>query len=148
VPIPSLLDRVARNFLPERRLRGVDLFVRSDIPDGTIIAGDEQLLAGALSGALIATLALTDGVSHAAITISGGLVSSRITIEISQNTVAAPAAWSSRAFDEHWTSRPGGIPALVAMLALRRSVEQHRGVVSATAVPDGTRISISLPTGT
>ena len=47
--------------MPEQRLRGFEVEPEIDVPDGTVIVGDEALLAAAIAGAVLATLPIVEG---------------------------------------------------------------------------------------
>ena len=64
---------------------------------------------------------------------------------MSQNAVAVPDIWFARAFDETWTDRPGGAPALVSMLAVKRTADLLGGRVVVKRHGRGTAISIGIP---
>ena len=80
------------------------------MPQGSFIAGDEKLLAGALASATLSTLSWLDGVKDARIAITAALEPvGHVTFTVSQETVAPPEVWLRRAFDHQWVDRPGGI---------------------------------------
>lgn len=85
VSIVGLLDQVLRHFLPERRVRALTIDSQSDVADGSMVAGDEGLLVGALSSAVLATLALLDGIQHPCIVVSASAEGRRITFAVDQN---------------------------------------------------------------
>ncbi len=149
VPVLGILERVDQGFLPERRVRGIDLSTRSDVPHGSVIAGDERMLAAAVSCAVLATLPLLDGVKDARVVVSAILEpASHITFAVSQDAVVVPDAWSARAFEHQWVDRAGGIPASVAMLAVKATADAHGGTATVTsAAGRGTRIALIVPTG-
>jgi hypothetical protein len=106
------------------------------------------MLATAVGCAALATLALLDGQKDARLTISAALEpAGHVTFAVSQQSVAVPEAWSSRAFDPQWVDRPGGIPAAVAMLALKQTAEAHGGFAEVTTVGGGTRIAMTVSAG-
>ena len=100
---------------------------QSDVAHGSMMAGDERLLVGALSSAVLATLALLDSIPHPRLVVSASAEGRRITFAITQNQVAPPSSWRARAFDPQWTDRAGGVPALVAMLAVQETARVHGG---------------------
>jgi hypothetical protein len=147
VAILGVLDQVVQGFMPERRIRAVAVDSQSTLTHGSFMAGDERMLAGALSGAVLATLALLDGVQNARVVISAALDGHELTFAVSQDLVAAAPLWHSRAFDAQWTDRPGGVPALVCMLAVEETARAHGGSASAGTLGRGTTVSLSLPLG-
>jgi hypothetical protein len=148
VAVAGLIERVAQGFLPERRIRAIAIDARSDMPVGAFMAGDEPMLTNAISCGVLSTLALLDGIAEARLVISVTTETpGQITFAVSQETVAVPQVWFARAFDPQWTDRAGGVTALVAMVALKRSAEAHAGVATAAPSGRGTRIAISVPIG-
>lgn len=144
----GVLDRVDHGFAPERRVRAIEFDTRSDVPHGSIIAADDRLLDGALSGAVVATMALLDGLKAARVTIAATLEpAAHVTFTVSQDTVVMPEIWAARAFDAQWTDRAGGAAAAVSMQAVRRAAEAHAGQAAASITARGTRIAIVIPTG-
>lgn len=147
VSVLGLLDQVVQNFLPERRVRLVTIDSQSDVAHGSMLAGDERLLAGALSSAVLATLALLDGIPHARVVVSASAEGRRLTFAVTQDQVTPPPSWHARAFDAHWTDRAGGVPALVAMLAVQETAKAHGGTALASLAGHGTRIAFTVPSG-
>jgi hypothetical protein len=144
----TLLDKVVRGFQPERRVRAMSIEVRSALPEGTVIVGDEQLVTGAVSGAVLSSLALLTGIEAPRLTVSLGHDSTAgVTFSVSQASVTPPAHWQVRAFDAGWTDRPGGVPALLWMLALRDTARAHGGTARVERADRGTTIGFSLPLG-
>ena len=147
ISVLGIIGRLEQAFLPERQLRSLTFDTISTVPNGSFIAGDEKLLTGALSSAVLSTLSWLDGVKDARLTIGAVLEpAGHVSFSVSQQIVDAPEIWSRRAFDHQWVDRPGGLPAAISMLAVRAVAEAHGG--SATVGADrGTRISIVVPTG-
>ena len=147
VSVLAMIGRLEQAFLPERQLRSLVFETSSTVPLGSFIAGDEKLLAGALASATLATLSWLDGVKDARLTIAATLEPvGHVTFTVSQQTVVPPETWMRRAFDQQWIDRPGGLPAAIAMLAVRTVAEAHGGTAT-VAAGRGTRISILMPTG-
>jgi hypothetical protein len=69
-----------------------------------------------------------------------------VTFTVSQPSVTPPPIWQARAFDATWTDRPGGVPALLWMLALQETAQAHGGTVRVERSDRGTTIGFSLPT--
>jgi hypothetical protein len=70
-----------------------------------------------------------------------------MTFTVSQNTVAVPDAWCTRAFDRQWIDRPGGQAALISMLAVKQVAESLGGQARVAPAGRGAAISISIPAG-
>ena len=147
VSVLAMIGRLEQAFLPERQLRSLVFDTSSTVPQGSFIAGDEKLLAGALASATLSTLSWLDGIKDARLTIAASLEPvGHVTFTVAQQTVVAPEIWVRRAFDYQWIDRPGGLPAAIAMLAVRTVAEAHGGTAT-VATGRGTRISVLMPTG-
>jgi hypothetical protein len=148
VPVSSVLDKVMLAIQPQRRVRPVTIDARSALPYGSVVVGDEPMLAGALSWSLLLSLAVLDGVEDAKMTVSVGTDSkSGVAFAVSQSSVTPPAIWQTRAFDPAWAERPGGVPALVWGLALREVAHANGGSVRVERTDRGTTIGFNLPAG-
>jgi hypothetical protein len=118
----------------------------TEIPDGRFVVGDEQLLALALSGAVIVTMALFDRAGRSAMQVSvQSEAQGKASFVVSQSSVAMPDTWAARAFDPGWTDRPGGAAAVASMLALKRIAELSGGTASAVCTRRGTSITLTVP---
>jgi hypothetical protein len=89
----AIVDQVLKSIEPERRLRSITLDERIDLGQSTI-AVDEDLLVSALSGLLMATLALSEEQPSFAVTISAESRGSEITFAIVQPYAEPPSNWS------------------------------------------------------
>jgi hypothetical protein len=144
--VSSVLDKVTLGFQPERRVRGITIDARSAMPYGSIVVGDEQMVSGAISWALLSSLVLVGGIGDARLTMSvGSNPCTGVIFTVSQSSVTPPAIWQSRAFDPTWTDRPGGVSALLWMLALQETAHAHGGDVRVERPDRGTTITLSLP---
>ena len=147
ISVLAMIGRLEQAFQPERQLRSVFFDTSSTVPQGSVIGGDEKLLAGALASATLSTLSWLDGVRDARVSVTAALEPvGHVTFMVSQETVAAPEVWLRRAFDHQWVDRPGGLPAAISMLAVRTVAEAHGGTATASA-GRGTRVSLVVPTG-
>ena len=148
IKVLGILDRVEQGFQPERQVRAITFDARSSVPHGSFIAADERMLTGAVSFAVLATLAVLDGIKDSRLTIAAALEPvGHVTFAIAQETVAVPEIWSRRGFDHQWIERPGGLPSAVSMLAIRAVAEAHGGTATVASTTQGTRISLRVPTG-
>ena len=66
VPVAPVVERVVQALSPERRIRHAQIDTQLDLPQGHVVIADERLLATALGSALVATLALVEGMAAAA----------------------------------------------------------------------------------
>jgi hypothetical protein len=141
----SVLARVTAGFAAEQHVRSVAIDECLDPPAATII-GDADMLVAVLSGAVLSTLALVDGIAGTRVTVSAAKEESgRIAFSVSQSSVRPSASWASRAFEIEWTERPGGIASAIYAAALRRTANAHGGTAAIDVEAGGTRITISLP---
>ncbi len=148
VPVAALVDRVMQGFAPERRMRHVEFMPHIDLPANHIVIADESLLATALTGAIVATMAMLDGLPSGRLAVVAGLTASKqLTLIASQDHLLPPATWTERAFDPEWRDRPGGIPVVLAMAAVLRAARVHGGDATATISPRGSRIGLTIPAG-
>ena len=146
--VVGALERVAQGFLPERQVRALTLQTVASVPHGTFIAADERMLGAALSGAVLATLAILGSTRDASITIATTAEpAGHVSFAVSQDMATVPDVWQARAFDQTWTDRLGGVPAAISMLAVQRTADAHGGSAAVVATNRGTRITLIIPTG-
>jgi hypothetical protein len=143
----NVLDRVSRSFAPEFRLRNVAMEVEAQLHDDRMVLADEPLLTVALSGAVLATLALFDRNDRGLIKLSASTSpAGHLSFVIGQTTISVAETWASRAFDQDWTDRPGGVSVLASMLAIRRIAEAFGANITAASVRRGTSITLTMST--
>lgn len=147
VSVLGVLDRVVQGFAAERRLRPIVVESETELPYGSVVGGDDTLIAGALANAVLATLALVEQVPNARVVVSASVQGAQLTFAVTQTVVVPPAQWQVRAFDPQWTDRTGGVPALMAMLAVRDTAALHGGAAAAVIEGRGTRVSLTIPLG-
>jgi hypothetical protein len=112
-----------------------------------MVLADEPLLVVAVSAAVIATLALFDRNERGLIKLSAATSpNGHLSFVIAQTTIAVSETWASRAFDQDWSDRPGGVSALASMLALRRIADGFGATVTAASVRRGTSVTLTMPT--
>jgi hypothetical protein len=100
VPVAALIDKIVQGFAPERRMRHLEFMPHIDLPANHMVIADDNLLAAALTGAVVATMAMIEGLPASRITLVAGLTSSRqLTLIASQDHVLPGSAWAERAFD-------------------------------------------------
>jgi hypothetical protein len=145
--LSSVLDRALEGFTAERRLSGVA--VHLEMADGpTTVRGDQDWLTVGLSGALGGMLALVQGATTPALTVSLTASASRssIVVEIAQHTVTVPTWGLSQFFDVTWIDRPGGYQAAAELAAAKKVAALHRGGIE--VLPGdrgGCRLVVVLP---
>ncbi len=148
VPVAPLVGRVIHGFAAERRVRHVEFVPHIDLPAEHLVVADERLLASALGGAVLATLARVDGLGVSRTTVVAGLTASKqLTLVAVQEHVQPPALWAERAFDPEWRERPGGAAVGVGLAALQHAARVHGGDSVATLTPRGSRVGLTFPAG-
>jgi ParB-like chromosome segregation protein Spo0J len=142
----AVVDRVLQAVEYECRLRGATLETRIDVSDNRIEA-DDEFLAGALTGLMIATFDLVDPRTPLRVTLRAEApANGDFTFVVSQDAVGAPAEWRLRA---ERGSRLGesdepGEP--LALSAARHVVEACGGKLSIAPKRRGTEIRVNIPT--
>jgi hypothetical protein len=148
VNIERVVTQVLENFLPERRLRNLQMEAAVSLPSNIVVLGDERLLMGAVSSAILATIALVEAVPGARIVVGAAAPRSmQIALTVTQQSVMPPAGWLAHAYDEAWTERPGGDSVLLALLSMRETAALLGGHAALSNAEPGTTISITVPTG-
>jgi ParB/RepB/Spo0J family partition protein len=147
VSLTAVVDRALEGFAAERRLSGVS--VQVETADGPmVVRGDQDWLTVGLSGAIGGMLALVQGATAPALTVSLTASASRssIVVEIAQHTVTVPTWGLSQFFDVAWINRPGGYQAAAELAAAKKVVTLHRGGIE--VLPGdrgGCRLVLVLP---
>jgi hypothetical protein len=129
VQAQAIIGQVLKSIEPERRLRGVTIEERISLGDARILV-DEDLLVSALSGLLMAMMALAEEPADFAVTVSATERGSEIVVAMAQDVVRAPSSWAAEA---------------VPVAAAGRIVAACRGTLAATATATGTDILLVLP---
>jgi hypothetical protein len=139
----ALIDGLAIQFAPESRLSGVVL--RTRIDDRAYSQRlDTHPFSTGLMGAIIAFLPFVDVENHGALMMTAARQSESLTIEIGQTPTLMDSELARSFFDPAWTTRPGGWPALLGILALKKAVESYGGSVVCEADSSHARIRITL----
>jgi signal transduction histidine kinase len=108
------------------------------------VRGDEELLASAVAGLVMATAGLVgERGGPAAIDVSAK--QDRVVFAVSQTSLSVPDSWIERTFEAPWpaAAAPGGNLSL--MQAAKRIAELHGGQTSASSNGEGTVFTITLP---
>ena len=127
----AVVDQVLKSIEPERRLRGVSIEERIAIGESRIVV-DEELIVGALSGLLLATIALQDDQSELVVTLRAEAQGGEVVFSVTQGQVRAPANWASEA---------------IPVVSAARIVEACKGRMAVTGTAAGTDVRISMPRG-
>jgi signal transduction histidine kinase len=144
VPVRTILDRAMQLTLPERRLRATEVRLLADGVRDAAIRGDEELLASAVAGLVMATVSLV-GEKGGPTTLSASIKDGRVVFAAAQDSLSVPESWVERTFDAAW---PGTTPAtgtLALMQSARRIGELHGGTVAAASTESGTSFNLTLP---
>jgi light-regulated signal transduction histidine kinase (bacteriophytochrome) len=132
----AVLSRVRDGFAADGRLSGVDVSLQ--VADWNATADlDEEALVAAVSGAIVATAGLMEGVESPQVALRARADESTLTIEVAQDAVVVDAADADRFFETTRLDRIGGRPAAIGAAAARVVAQRHAG--DATFVADGGR---------
>jgi hypothetical protein len=93
----AIAEQVIAAIEPERRLRGVTLDAQIDVGE-SVMSVDEDLLVTALSGVLMATMALASEQSEFVVVFAADTRGGEVTFTIAQDQVRVPTNWVSEAF--------------------------------------------------
>jgi signal transduction histidine kinase len=144
VPVRGLIDRAMQMTLAERRLRATEVHVIADGVRDAAVRGDEELLASALAGLVMATVGLI-GEKGGPTTLSASVKDGRVTFAVSQESLSVPESWVDRTFEAAWPIANTATGTLALMQSARRIAELHAGSVLAASIESGTRFNLSLP---
>ena len=144
VPVRSLIDRAMQMTLAERRLRATEVHVHADGVRDAAVRGDEELLASALAGLVMATVGLI-GEKGGPTTLTASVKDGRVTFAVSQESLSVPESWVERTFEAAWPIANTATGTLALMQSARRIAELHAGSVLATSIESGTSFNLALP---
>jgi ParB/RepB/Spo0J family partition protein len=139
-----ILDRAMHITAAERHLRAVDVHVNDGARDA-LVRGDEELLAGAVAGLLIATIALVSDLRGPVLLGTTIRPDGRVAISVSQESLTVPDAWVKQTFDALWPISSATPSSLLLMQSARRIAEAHGGQAIAVSTETGPSLSIALP---
>jgi ParB/RepB/Spo0J family partition protein len=144
VPVRTIIDRAMQITLAERRLRATEVQVLADGVRDAAVRGDEELLASALAGLVMATVSLV-GEKGGPTTLTVSVKDGRATFAVSQESLSVPESWVERTFDAAWPIANTATGTLALMQSARRIAELHAGAASATSIESGTSFTLTLP---
>lgn len=145
VSTSAVVQRVAQALESERRLRSVALTTRSSVTDAAC-AGDESLLSNALLALLLITFAAIERVQNARVLLSVTVNDAgEIGLAVSQDHVAAPAAWMARSGSDQLVAEQGQAMVAVAISAAHRIVSQWGGRFALASGDHSSILTIWLP---
>jgi hypothetical protein len=118
---------VCEAFAAESRLKGTELM--PEISDWNVAASvDEDAFACALSGAILAVMALAEAADARTMTVAVRASSDGSpTVDVTQAAASLPAGGVGRFFDPRWTDRPGGGVAALGAATAKAVAEHHGG---------------------
>lgn len=144
VPVRAIIDRAMQATMAERRLRATEVRVMADGVRDAAVRGDEDLLASALAGLVMATVSLV-GEKGGPTTLAASVKDGRVTFAVAQESLSVPESWVERTFDAAWPIAHAATGTLALMQSARRIAELHAGSVSATSIESGTSFNLALP---
>ena len=125
----AIVDQVVKSIEPERRLRGITLDEQVSVGDSRITV-DEELMVGALSGLLLATIALQDEQAPLTVAFAVEAHAAEVVFKVAQGQQRPPSAWRTESL-------------LLASAA--RLVAASGGRIAVESSAAGTDVRVSLP---
>jgi hypothetical protein len=125
----AIVDHVLKAIEPERRLRGVTVDDQISVGESRI-AVDEELMVGALSGLMLATIALQDEQAPLTVTLAVESHAAEVVFMVAQGQVRAPSAWAADS---------------LPVAAAARLVAASGGRLAVVSTGPGTDVRVSLP---
>jgi hypothetical protein len=145
VSTAAVVQRLVQAIESEKRLRNIGLITRSNVADATC-AGDETLLVNTLLTLLLITFAAVDGVQNGRVMLSVTVNDAGETgLAVSQDHVAAPAAWTERPLDHGAPDAAQAVDA-IAINAAYRLARTWRGRFAVASGEHSSILTIWLPT--
>ncbi len=144
VPVRTVIDRAMQLTLPERRLRAAEVQVLADGSRDAAVRGDEELLASAVAGLMMATVSLV-GEKGGLTKLTASIKDGRVTFAVAQESLSVPDSWVDRTFDAVWPIATAAAGTLALMQSARRIGELHGGTATATSIESGTSFNLTLP---
>jgi hypothetical protein len=125
----AIVDQVLKAIEPERRLRGVTVDDQVSVGESRI-AVDEELMVGALSGLMLATIALQDEQAPLTVTLAVESHAAEVVFMVAQGQVRAPSAWAADS---------------IPVASAARLVAASGGRLAVVSTGPGTDVRVSLP---
>ena len=144
VPVKAVVERAMQMTAAERRLRAAEVQVSFEGVRDAAVRGDEELLASAVAGLVMATAGLV-GERGGPATLTASAKQDRVFFAVSQTSLSVPDSWVERTFDAPWPAAASPLGNLSLMQAAKRIAELHGGQASASSNDDGTTFTIALP---
>ena len=86
-----------------------------------------------------------DAEAEPALMVSASRSTSSFTVDFAHRATKLDATSGERFFDETWTMRPGGWPATLGALALKRAVDHHGGESVCEVRQGEARLRLTFP---
>ena len=144
VPVKAVIERAMQMTAAERRLRAAEVQVTLEGVRDAAVRGDEELLASAVAGLVMATAGLVGDRGGPAV-LTASTKQDRVLFAVSQTSLSVPDSWVERTFDAPWPVAASPLGNLSLMQAAKRIAELHGGQASASSNGDGTTFTITLP---
>lgn len=144
VPVKAVIDRAMQMTAAERRLRAAEVHVSYEGVRDAAVRGDEELLATAVAGLVMATAGLV-GERGGPATLTASSKQDRVSFAVSQTSLSVPDSWVERTFDAPWPAAASPSASLSLMQAAKRIAELHGGQATASSNGDGTTFTLTLP---
>ena len=144
VPVRTVIDRAMQMTLAERRLRASEVQVLADGVRDAAVRGDEELLASALAGLVMAAVSLV-GEKGGPVTLTATVKDGRATFAVAQESLSVPESWVERSFDVAWPMVNAATGTLALMQSARRIAELHGGSATASSIESGTTFNVTMP---
>ena len=125
----AIVDQVLKAIEPERRLRGVTVDDQVSVGESRI-AVDEELMVGALSGLMLATIALQDEQAPLTVTLAVESHAAEVVFMVAQGQVRAPSAWAADS---------------LPVASAARLAAASGGRLAVVSTSPGTDVRVSLP---
>ena len=144
VTVRTIIDRAMQMTLAERRLRASEVQVLAEGGRDAAVRGDEELLASALAGLVMAAVSLV-GEKGGPVTLTATAKDGRATFAVAQESLSVPESWVERTFEAAWPVANAATGTLALMQSARRIAELHGGTASASSIESGTTFNVTLP---
>ena len=116
VPVKAVIERAMQMTAAERRLRAAEVQVSFEGVRDAAVRGDEELLASAVAGLVMATAGLV-GERGGPAALTASAKQDRVSFAVSQTSLSVPDSWVERTFDAPWPAAASPLGNLSLMQA-------------------------------